>query len=149
MGDTYNMSVPLNLTPDGFMSQECPACERTFKVAPGKGSPEPVTHCPYCNHEGEGCWWTKEQASYIGQYGADKIFGPRLDKMARDFNRKAGGKGLISMSMTVKKPRGPSAPEENDDMPASITFECCDETIRHDGQNAQFHCPICGTSKAA
>lgn len=142
MGDTHSMSVPLNLTPDGFMSQECPECERRFKVAPGKGSPDPVTHCPYCNYEGENCWWTKEQAEYIGAYSANKILGPQIDKMAREFNR--GGSGIMSMS--VKRPTVPSPPIEEDDMLATFAFECCGETIRHDGNSTQMYCPICGTT---
>ena len=152
MGDTRNTSVPLKHTPDGFMSQECPKCERTFKVAPGKGSSNPVTHCPYCNHEGEGCWWTKAQAQYIceyGKYGASKLIGPHIDKTARDLTRKTRGNNSLKISVNVNKPPVPRAPEEDDDMAASITFDCCGETIRHDGNNAQLYCPICGTTKPA
>ncbi len=147
MGDTVTMSVSLNTTSDGFISQECPECERIFKVAPGKGSPEPVTHCPYCDHEGDDCWWTKEQAEYMAAFGADQLLGPQLDKMARDFNRKSGGNDFIKMNMKVTKPKTPVAPEENDDMAASITFTCCGETIRHDSASAQLHCPICGRTQ--
>ena len=147
MGDKHEVSVPLNRTPDSFMSRECPACERIFKVAPGQGSPEPVTHCPYCNHEGTNCWWTKPQAKYIVAYGASKIVGPQLDKMARDFNRKTRGNDFLKMSMKVKKPPVPQAPIEDDDMIASVTFECCGETIRHDEGSKTLHCPICGTAK--
>ena len=147
MGDSESVSISLNTTPDGFISQECPECDRTFKVAPGKGSPNPVTHCPYCNHEGEGCWWTKEQADYITAAGASKLLGPWFYKMARDFNRRTRGNDSLKMSMKVTKPRVPPAPEEPDDMLAAAAFACCGETIRHDGVEKQLHCPICGTAQ--
>jgi DNA-directed RNA polymerase subunit RPC12/RpoP len=146
MGDTVAMSVPLNTTPDKFISQECPECERIFKVAPGKGSPEPVTHCPYCNHKGDNCWWTKEQVKYMGAYGADQLIRPQLHKMAHDFKQKSRSNNFIKISMKSTS-KTPIAPVENDDMAASITFTCCGETIRHDSANAQLHCPICGTTQ--
>ena len=149
MGDTVSLSVSLNTTPDGFMSQECPACERIFKVAPGKGSPEPVTHCPYCNHKGNDCWWTKEQAEYMGAYGAEQIIGPQLDEMVRDFNRGGRNNDFLKISASVKKPPKAVAPAEEDDMPSSITFQCCGETIRHDGKETKLHCPICGSVQNA
>jgi hypothetical protein len=143
---TTTISVSLSTNAAGFLSQECPACERTFKVQPGKGSPNPVTHCPYCNHEGEGCWLTKAQAQYVGAYGASHLLGPQLDEMAREVNRSARRGGMFSVKMTVNKPRPPRAPEEPEDEMPSVNFECCGETIRHDGATARLHCPICGRS---
>jgi hypothetical protein len=147
MGDTVTLSVSLNTTSDGFMSQECPACERIFKVAPGKGSPEPVTHCPYCNHEGENCWLTKDQAAYMGAYGAEQLIAPQLDQMVRDINRGSRSNDFLKVSASVKKPPRAVAPSEEDDMQSSITFSCCSETIRHDGKETKLYCPICGGSQ--
>jgi len=92
---------------------------------------------------GEGCWWTKAQAAYIKAVVVQEQIAPQFDKMARKFNRNAGG-GPLKISMTVTKPSVPSVPDEVDDMAASATFECCGETIRHDGQNTSLYCPICG-----
>lgn len=144
MSDTEIMRVPLNSTVDGFLSQECPECERTFKVTPGKGSAEPATHCPYCNHEGKDCWWTKAQAKYLGAYGATKALGPMLEKMARGASRGTRSGGI---SITVKKPPPLLAPPEEDDMYARVIFECCGETILHDEGSQILHCIICGTPK--
>lgn len=143
------LSVPLRLNSAGDMSQECPSCERTFKIQPGKGSPLPISHCPYCDHQGQGCWLTKAQAQYLGAYGAHKILRPSLEKMVRDLNRANRG-GLITVSASLKGPSSPpqAPPEEEDAMP-TVHFECCGETIRHDGENAQLHCPICGAVRSA
>ncbi len=137
------MQVSLATDQDGFLSQECPDCERRFKVLLGQGSDQPIRHCPYCGHEGENCWWTPEQAEYLGAVASESLLGPELKKMARDFNRQAG-RGLISMKMDVKTGPVPVAPTEaQDDMPI-VDFPCCNEQIKHDGRSSSLRCIICG-----
>lgn len=132
-------------TEDGFISQECPACEMIFKVEPGKGSSKPVSFCPYCAHEGHDCWWTKEQAEYLGSIAANKLIKPELDKLARGFNRQSGGflsiKGKSSVSPLLPVPDEPAQ-----GWPV-IAFACCSERIRLNPSPPQkaCYCPVCGT----
>ena len=65
MSDEIRVRVSLNTDDDGFLSQRCPSCERRFKVKFGEGSDRPISFCPYCGHNEEGCWWTQEQADYL------------------------------------------------------------------------------------
>lgn len=141
MSDHVTVSLPTD--DDGFLSQECPGCERRFKVNFNEGSDQPISFCPYCGHNATGCWWTPEQAEYLSAKAAEEVVGPELEKMARDFNRKSSG-GLISMNMEVSRSPTPPSPEEpNDNLPVT-TFECCGERIKHDGQKSMLRCVICG-----
>jgi len=138
-----NVKVTLSTDNDGFLSQECPGCQRRFKVNFSEGSDQPISFCPYCGHNGTGCWWTPEQAEYLSAKAGKEIIAPELDKMARDFNRKTKD-GLISMNMKVSHSPTPPPPKEpNEDWP-QVTFSCCDEVIKHDGQNSDLRCVICG-----
>jgi len=144
MDDDAKVTVRLLTDDDGFVSQECPACERRFKARLGEGSDRPIAFCPYCGHNGEGCWWTKEQAEYLAAAVGGKVLGPELEEMARDFNRSSPKDDFLSVSMEVKRSPVPDPPEEpTDDWPTS-TFDCCGETIKHDGQGESLHCIICG-----
>lgn len=138
-----NVSVSLQTDDDGFLSQECPSCKRRFKAKFSEGSDQPISFCPYCGHNDTGCWWTPEQAEYLSAIAAEEIVGPELKKMAREFNRKSSG-GLISMNMKVSHSPTPRAPVEPDVNWPMVSFECCGERIKHDGQNSELRCIICG-----
>ena len=137
------IEVSLATDNDGFLSQECPACERRFKIVPGEGSDKPVSFCPYCRHNGHDCWWTPQQAEYISGVVGEQVVVPELDQMARDFNR-GSGRGFIRMSVKVTRPRVPSRPDEPNDVWPVTKFECCNERIKHDGQATGVACVICG-----
>jgi len=139
-----SVTVSFNTDSDGFLSQECPSCERRFKAKLGEGSDQPISFCPYCGHSGRDCWWTPEQVEYLSTKVSNEVIGPQLDAMARDFNRKTAG-GFVSMSMEVSKTPIPLQPyEPNDDWPKA-KFECCNEVIKHDGKVHRLHCIICGS----
>jgi hypothetical protein len=61
------MKVKSRLVPDaqGFLTQECPYCNRLFKVAFGQGSRKHPIFCPYCGIEGHHGWFTMEQLKYL------------------------------------------------------------------------------------
>jgi len=144
MHDPIRVNIKLNTDDDGFLSQECPACERRFKVKFGEGSEAPIAFCPYCGHNQENCWWTQDQADYLAAVAGGEVLGPELEEMARDFNRQSPKGGFVSISMEVKRSPVPDPPDEpNDDWPTR-TFDCCGETIKHDGQEESLHCIICG-----
>jgi len=136
--------VPLKTDSHGFISQECPNCEKRFKVKYGEGSDKPISFCPYCGHKGNNCWWTKEQADYLGSVVIKEAVEPKFEKMAREINRKSSRSGSISMSMDFKKSPKPVVPQETEDDWPSISFECCDETIKYEQGQGPLFCIICG-----
>jgi hypothetical protein len=137
------MDAKFNLDTFGFLSQECPSCDRRFKVRPTKSS-EPdapkktLAHCPYCDHDGEQCWWwTPEQAKYIQAIGL-RYVAERMNEGMRARGSKAWKPGPM--------PIVPPPPAESDaDCPSTTEFTCCSETIRHDASVAKLRCIICGT----
>lgn len=143
-------NVQFTLDPDGYFSRECPSCERRFKIAPGKGSPNPLAYCPYCGHHGEDCWWTQDQLAYMNDQAgqlADDVIGPELDRMARDFNRQRRPGSMIDISIKVtRNRRGASVapPEETTEPMTIVRFDCCGEDVKVLPDVAAPHCIICG-----
>jgi ribosomal protein S27E len=149
MGDTISVSVKFNTDDEGFLSQECPNCQKRFKVRFGEGSDKPISFCPYCSHQDQNCWWTQAQADYMAAVAGKTVIEPELERMARDFSREAGSGGFISMKIEVKSDPPPVPPQEpSEDWPVAL-FDCCNERIRHDRSHASLHCVICGKDKTA
>lgn len=138
-----DVTVSFNTDDDGFISQECPACEVRFKVRLGSGSSEPIAHCPYCGHDGERCWWTPEQADYLREVAVSKVLDPALNKMASNLKRSGGGS--VKVSVKVKRSATPTPPVEDNDNSPMVLFACCGETIRHVPWAKDLRCIICGS----
>lgn len=139
-----NINVSLETDADGFLSQECPACGKRFKVVYGDGNDRPLRFCPYCGHEGQECWWTPEQVAYFEGVVSEEVLSPMLDDFARTVNRMTKPGDLIQMKAKVAHDRPAPAPKEmNDTMPVA-SFTCCGETIKHDRSIDHLHCVICG-----
>lgn len=139
------IDVSLNVDGEGFISQECPSCKRRFKIQVDDGQERPIRFCPYCDHSGEGCWWTPEQADYLTALAAAHVVAPEIEEMARDFNRRTSGNQVLRMKMSIEKPRVPNPPSESDDGLEIQKFSCCGVLIKHDGQNVDLFCVLCGT----
>ena len=93
--------APLSVDKDGFLSQGCPQCKRRFKVSlESLATDKQLSYCPYCGHKGQGCWWTPEQAEFLGQE-VMKPVAEELRKMAKEFDRKPGSCGLVNMKAIV------------------------------------------------
>lgn len=144
MSDEVNMKVILKTDNDGFLSQECPSCNKRFKVKYGEGSDQPISFCPYCGHNGKECWWTKEQSAYIRNVIMREKIDPGFEKMARNVNRRYSPKDFISIKMNFKPTPAIKAPEEVENGWPKILFKCCDEKIKHDECLTKLFCVICG-----
>ena len=144
MSDESKMTVNFNLDSEGFISQECPNCKKRFKVKYGHGSDQPISFCPYCCHEECNCWWTTEQAEYLGNSVFQEKMEPELEKMAKEINRDSRKGGFVTMKMDFKPSPKAVAPKEPEDGWPKILFECCGETIMHDGSVEKLSCIICG-----
>lgn len=134
------MNIKLSTDSDGFISQECPSCQRQFKIKPGHGSPEPIAFCPYCRHHGKDCWWTTQQANYLSVVAANHVVNDQVRSLTKSL-----GKGI---RLDVKAPRTPPLPDEPENDFPFAEFGCCGETIKHDAADAQVFCVICGTERA-
>ena len=139
------ISISLSTDQDGFVSQECPACRRHFKVIFGQGSKKPILFCPYCGHQGTGCWWTEEQVDYFKEIATREVVYPELERMARELNAGCSSGDLVRIEMRVSHPALPVAPIESSTEMRFIEFSCCGERIKHDGSTPQLRCIICGT----
>ena len=134
-----NVSLPTDL--DGFLSQQCPSCRQRFKVLFGQGSPEPISHCPYCGHNGQDCWLTQVQNDYITSVLTNEVITPELKKIEREI--KGDSKGLFTVNIESDLPDTSRPPVEDDDELEILYFPCCKETIKIDRQRYHF-CIICG-----
>jgi hypothetical protein len=143
-----NVDVRFNTDRAGFISQECPSCRGEFKVQLGKGSKEPIAHCPYCAHDGRDCWWTQAQARYLSDFAAYAVVGPELERMARRLNSSNSG-GMLTIKTSVNSRARPSAPVERDEEIATAKFACCGEAIRHRSEASKLRCIICGKRDTA
>lgn len=143
-----NFEIKINKNSEGFITQECPSCRRRFKTQPGMGSDAAISFCPYCDHTGTKCWWTKEQADYISEassYHANQLIHSELGKMTRSL----GSNKNSFLSIELKAPRKfplPQPPAEPDESWPQTFFDCCNEVIQHDGHNEEsLFCVICGS----
>lgn len=139
------MNVKFNTDSDGFISQQCPACNKQFKAQYGAGSEKPLAHCPYCGHHSD-TWFTNEQQAYITAVLQSEVVLPELKKFGRDLERSMNrpGSGVsFKANKSLHAPR-PTAPQESNDSWPQHTFACCGETIKHNPNATPTHCVICG-----
>lgn len=134
-----NVSFPTDA--DGFLSQQCPSCRQRFKVLFGQGSPEPISHCPYCGHNGQECWLTQEQNDYVTMVVTNKVIAPELKKFEREI--KSASKGFLTVNMESDLPGISQPPVETNEDLDILYFPCCKETIKINRQQYHF-CIICG-----
>ncbi len=144
---TISVSIPTD--GDGFVSQECPHCSRRFKVRFEQGTGKTLGHCPYCAYAGKDCWWTTEQADYLTEVMSKRVVEPMLDKFARDLRSLNSRPSLIKFDAKITNRTTPRAPTESDSPMPTVTFSCCNETIKHDGTTNPLHCVICGRKSPA
>lgn len=141
------VKMEISFTPDseGYLSQECPECEKRFKVqfAQGDDEGQPIRFCLYCGHNGENCWWTQEQLDYITANLAHGEVAPQLQAMGKRLERASRG-GFIQFKTSVDLDPIPPKPVEPDEPWPTKTFKCCHEPVMHDGTQAEIHCPMCG-----
>lgn len=136
---TIEVSFPTDS--DGFLSQECPSCGQRFKVLFGQGSEEPISFCPYCCHNDQGCWSTQEQSAHLQAVALDIVVAPELKKIERELKRASDG--TITVSIESDFPEISPPPMETDDPFDMLCFPCCNEIIKVNRQQNHF-CIICG-----
>ena len=129
-------SVSLPLDDDGFLSQECPSCSRRFKVLPGHDTGKVISHCPYCQHAGQECWWTDPQVEYIEAIMANAV----MDEMQKEF--KSSG----PLKWTSGPRHNPEPPLELSEPSLRVAFVLCNEEIKAEHAD-ELSCIICGKKR--
>jgi hypothetical protein len=147
------MSLPLDA--DGFLRQECPTCEREFKVWPSQhdDDPTPVADggyfCPYCGIQAEvGAWFTKAQVELALEIAQREVVAPMLRKFAQDLGRQTSG--IISAKVSIDSSPEPQTLTEDDDM-RRVDFSCHpnDPLKVADDWCGSVRCLICGATSTA
>lgn len=138
------VQVSFSADSQGFISQECPSCERRFKVQVNNGSDHAVSHCPYCGSGSDNGWLTKEQRAYALGVVSDEVVSPMLDDFTRKLNRMNRPGGLVSFKGSYKRSATPAKPAELEDSLPLFTFPCCGEPVRYEGSAAELFCIVCG-----
>ena len=145
MSDEAAVSVSFPTDEDGFLSQECPSCQRRFMVKFGEGSDQPISYCPYCGHHGHDCWLTQEQDEYASSVIAAEVMAPHLRELERQAKSISGSTGgFLTMSVQSDVPRQSSdPPQEPLSELRTKRFRCCREQVKVEKERFH-HCIICG-----
>lgn len=132
-------SIKFNLDSEGFISRECPSCERQFKIKYGEGADGPLNYCPYCEHEGLDCWWTQAQVEYL-EVEKSLIAHELIDGAFKDFNKPGSGFTFKPSS----RPASTEPPPELDNGWEIVIFDS-GEQLKHDGASSELRCPVTGS----
>ena len=138
-----NVSVSFPTDSGGFISQQCPTCERRFKIRVDDNGHE-VSHCPYCGSGTENGWLTEEQQAYAMGVVAEQAIDPIMEEFSRSLNRPGG---LIKVSGSYDKSPRPPVPVESEEPMPVFTPSCCKEPVKHDGESSALFCVICGAQE--
>jgi hypothetical protein len=131
-------TIKIPVDSDGFTSLTCPDCTRLFKTRTASPNPaKPATICPYCAHR------ENEMAGFVGPQLREYIRVQGANAAIEQF-KKMGLKGSAKPSPLPPAPAEPASTNM-----ASLRVACCGFELRHDGKNAELHCPSCGTKQPA
>lgn len=150
---SIEMNIPLD--PDGFLSRECPNCERQFKWKPISSTSDDTEggeiesyYCPYCYQPAPpNAWWTKEQLEYAQQIAFKQVVEPQLEKLQKQINQLSNSSSLIQAKASISGFSEPD-PELLDAIEnlARIDFPChLEGPIKVDKMWSQeIACFLCG-----
>jgi hypothetical protein len=141
MEQSIRVSFPTDA--DGFVSQQCPSCNRRFKIRVDD-SGNAVSHCPYCGSGTENGWLTEEQRAYAMGVVAEQTIDPMMEQFSRSLSRMNRPGGFIKVSGSYKKSPRPPQPGESDEPMPVFTASCCNEPVKHDGSASELFCIVCG-----
>lgn len=154
MDEEISIPISIPIADDGFLSRECPTCERRFKwFVHSEGDPDAEQvdqyFCPLCGvPAGTDAWATPEQIEYA--FGAA---GPEIDQAVQEAigNAFGGVKGISfevdrNFSLEIETPAPPVEPD------GFVTVESpChpNEPIQvPESVTSSIHCLVCGTAFA-
>ena len=145
MEENFSISFPTD--GEGFISQQCPTCERRFKTRVDDDAQE-VAHCPYCSSGTENGWLTEEQQAYAIAVVAEQSIDPIMEEFSRSLGQLNQPGGLIKVSGSYDKSPLPPVPVESEGPMPVFTPSCCKEPVKHDGRSSALFCVVCGAQES-
>lgn len=136
------MEISLASDEDGFISHECPSCDRRFKLSLEDEGEHSLSCCPYCGHRGEDCWFTTEQAEYIQGLAMERLVAPSLRQLAKDLG--SSSSDFLQINTKLDLPEPPVEPIDTDGNFNVLHFPCCNQTAKLEPQD-QYFCVACGS----
>ena len=136
--------VPLE---DGYLGCKCPVeeCQGYFKQMLGTGiADNPVCHCPYCGHVGDGGEFLDSDATdYLTSFAAHHVFNQLLDTFKQyEFDYKPSGGFGIGISMTVSGTPPPIQSYRAKEFETVVNCGQC--TLQYAIYGVFAYCPDCG-----
>lgn len=134
------MELSFKSDEDGFISRECRACERVFKICLSASKGAAFRYCPYCGVEGRN-WSTSRQKNFAKKAGRDRFQSELTAVLQR----------ALRGSILQLKPKSPVVKrsiertarlEDNSNWP-ELSFPS-GFRIKHDGTQMEFFCPVTG-----
>lgn len=149
-----SIEINLPLDADGFLSRECPDCERQFKWKPTSSNTDRSEnaeiesyYCPYCYRPASpNNWWTKEQFEYAKQIAFKQVLESELRNLQRRINQASNASSLIQMKASMSESPEPEPLEETIEGLMLVEFPChLEEPLKVDeGWQSEIACLICG-----
>ncbi len=134
--------ISLPTDDEGFITQECPECNRKFKIKYEKTEPgesRRISFCPYCKREGKDFWWTDDQMDFI-KGRATELLKDEFEKYANDLSASKRNEEEIEDEF-IEDPNDP----EEEDFGKVVRFECHDEEVKIiEEWDDEVYCIICG-----
>ena len=141
------VSISFPTDSGGYISQQCPTCERRFKIRVDDNGQE-VNHCPYCGSGAENGWLTEEQQAYAVAVVAEQAIDPIIEEFSRGLDRMNRPGGLIKVSGSYNKSPLPPVPVESEEPMPLFTPSCCKKPVKHDGESSALFCVVCGAQES-
>lgn len=112
-----------------MIGQECPSCNRYFKVKPGTGPNTDECVCPYCEHTGATEeFWTGDQVKYAHSFALkefdQRYMKPMIQKLDRSL-RRSSRNSLIELSLRYTPSHTPIHRYSEQDLETDVTCANC------------------------
>lgn len=143
MNDNTSIEVSIPSDENGYRGQECPECERYFKVKGGTGIPKEIPcNCPYCGYQGKDDeFFTNDQIEYAKSVAFNK-FEDDLFRELKKVEVKPKRNSFFSIGIKVTGSPSPIAYYSEKELEQIVTCEVC--TLEYAIYGAFGFCPDCG-----
>lgn len=146
--ESLSISVPADN--DGFVSFNCPHCEKRFKLLVADYESDDVINlfCPACGLPDQASEFISKEAKEAAIALAKNLLMGKVDEMFKGLEKSFRGSSSIQMKRTGGLPMEPEKvlTEEND--LERVHFACCKRDIKiHMIEKAGvIYCPYCGVN---
>ena len=141
--------VELQSDPEGFISRQCPTCQRVFKLSVARlkaDDASPVAYCPYCRTPNADDWYTDDQQAFLHaaiQRAAMQWVSGQFGEMLGD----SQGSGMEVSQGEHELPPEPAGPPAEETEGFTVVDVPChpDDPFKITSETTgEVACPICG-----